>query len=518
MELFNVKVLLPKEEMQKNKEEKNNKEGKNSPDLKHSLVLSIDQKDKIIKFNKECEKILGFNKKEILNKEFFDILIPNKFLKKWKNNVKQIRKNKLKDDFKLPLLCKNNEQLMIIWSIFPVKDTKGIVKDIGFVGKLVPLDDTEKKQPTKHPKIEMEKTDKNIENSDLIKDLIERNLELENKNKQLERELEDLEVKLAENNKIEEPEKKLEPSSGKSEHSFYDLISKKKKGLENQKMIDELEDKRKMLEERENHLLDEKRSINEKINEFSKWREKLELLENELYKREEELKQKEELLNKNIKFDSTELSPPISPKIITTKDVVDNSDFLDKISDSAVVLKRGILKQINDPFVKLLGYRDEEIIEKSIFNFIAPEGFQTVETYYFSRIKGENISTYETIFLTKNNSKIDVEISYRPTTFNGEKAEIAIIKKINKENENIKENKDEITDEITDETIKEDTSENIKENKNEKPKENIKEDTNEKKDENTSENTTDNKNENIKEDTNENTNKNTNEKINENNK
>lgn len=438
MELFNVKVLLPKEEMHKSNQEQKNSESKNSLDLKNSLVFSIDQNDKLIKFNKECEKILGFNKKEILNKQFFNILIPDKYLKKWKNTIKLVRKNKLKDDFKLPLLSKNSEKIMILWSNFPVKDTKGIVKDIGFVGKMVPSKIKENERPTKDSQIEMKKTEKNIDDNNLIKDLVEKNLELENKNKELEKELETLQDKLTQDTKKEEePEVKAEPPSGKFEHSFSKLIGGKKKRIKIEKMTNDLEEKRILLNERENQLVNEKRSINEKINEFCKWREKLELLENELYRREEKLKEKEELLNKDTKVESIDVSSPVSPTVVTTEDIIDNSDFLNKISESAVVLKRGILKQINDPFVKLIGYTNEEIIEKSIFNFIAPEGFQGAETYYFSRIKGENISTYETTFLTKDNSKINVEISYRPTTFNGEKAEIAIIKKLVKEDEKL---------------------------------------------------------------------------------
>ena len=119
--------------------------------------------------------------------------------------------------------------------------------------------------------------------------------------------------------------------------------------------------------------------------------------------------------------------------IFKTEDVIDPAEFFDKITDSAVILKRGILKQINDNFIELIGYNNEEIIEKSIFNFIAPEGFQGVKTYYLNKIKGKNISSYKTIFLTKNNCKIVVEISNTPTIFNGEKAEIAVIKKINNE-------------------------------------------------------------------------------------
>jgi hypothetical protein len=42
-------------------------------------------------------------------------------------------------------------------------------------------------------------------------------------------------------------------------------------------------------------------------------------------------------------------------------------------------------------------------------------------------LKGENVSAYKTVFSTKDNNKISVEISIKQTIYNGEKAEIAII-------------------------------------------------------------------------------------------
>ena len=75
----------------------------------------------------------------------------------------------------------------------------------------------------------------------------------------------------------------------------------------------------------------------------------------------------------------------------------------------------------------------DEIIDKSLFDFIVPEGFIQVEKFYLNRLKGDDISSYETIFLTKNNNKIPVEVNTKPTFFNGEKAEIAIVKQIKKE-------------------------------------------------------------------------------------
>ena len=55
----------------------------------NNLVLSIDQNEKIIKFNNECEKIFGYNKDEILNSNFSDTLIPNRYQKQWKNMGKK---------------------------------------------------------------------------------------------------------------------------------------------------------------------------------------------------------------------------------------------------------------------------------------------------------------------------------------------------------------------------------------------------------------------------------------------
>ncbi|HEY0090679.1 MAG TPA: PAS domain-containing protein, partial [Candidatus Lokiarchaeia archaeon] len=52
------------------------------------LVLSIDQNEKIIKFNEECELIFGYKKDEVLNRPFFDFLIPERYSRSWKNMFK----------------------------------------------------------------------------------------------------------------------------------------------------------------------------------------------------------------------------------------------------------------------------------------------------------------------------------------------------------------------------------------------------------------------------------------------
>jgi len=110
--------------------------------------------------------------------------------------------------------------------------------------------------------------------------------------------------------------------------------------------------------------------------------------------------------------------PPASNEIDET---------IDTIPQSAAIIQRGILKQINSPFIELLGYPLEEIKDKSFFDFIAFEGLPDVEKYYRDRLKGDAISTYTTVLCAKDNAKIPVEITMKQTTYNGEKAELVIV-------------------------------------------------------------------------------------------
>ncbi|MCK4996301.1 MAG: PAS domain S-box protein [Thermoplasmatales archaeon] len=391
----------------------------------NNLVLSIDQNEKIIKFNNECEKFFGYNKDEVLNSNLSDSLIPNRYQKQWKNMIKSIKKDKSMDDFKLPLLTKHGHEIMVSWASFPVKNQNGDVEDIGFVGKFINSWNDAESPIVKKSKINFKKLD--IDDIDKTsKKLVKRNFELEHKNLELQEELKNYKSHKIRINESGKPH--ISPI-GKSIYSISDMVGGKKKREEFERIMKELEDKRILLDERETQLTNEKRSMNERRNEFCTWREKLEFLEDELKKRADELNSKQEELKQAI------LTGPNKPinEIVTTEDIIDYPDFLNHLSESAIVLQRGILRQVNDSFLNLLGYNSGELLDKSIFDFVDPEGFQGVESYYLKRIKGENISTYETIFLTKDNYKITVELSNRPTTFNGDKAEIAVIKELKKE-------------------------------------------------------------------------------------
>jgi PAS domain S-box-containing protein len=181
-------------------------------------------------------------------------------------------------------------------------------------------------------------------------------------------------------------------------------------------------------------LMNERKTFNARVEEFSRWREKLELLESAIEKRRQELMKQEGVLLERVAVTTRE---PISkkPEIVksTVPTISNYHELLDKIPQSAAIVQRGILKQINSSFVSLLGYAMDEVVEKSFFDFIALEGLADVEKYYLDRLKGENVSAYKTVFSTKDNNKISVEISIKQTIYNGEKAEIAIITCLNQQ-------------------------------------------------------------------------------------
>ncbi len=192
--------------------------------------------------------------------------------------------------------------------------------------------------------------------------------------------------------------------------------------------IQECEHRQKDLEAFEAQLLKEKKIFDSRIEEFRQWRDKLEQLEMEIEKRRQELLDQDVVL---VRQDS-----PISPEVITDDskviDVVASESpnfqqILDDIPQSAAIVQRGILKQINTTFAELIGYPVSEIVEKNFFDFIAIDGLAGVEKYYLNRLKGESISSYTTVFSTKENEKVSVEVIIKPTVYHGEKAEIAIM-------------------------------------------------------------------------------------------
>jgi len=380
------------------------------------LVLSIDNKGKIIKLNKKCEKTFGYSDKNILGQSFLDILAPKKYKGQWIEKFNSAKKNRSIDDFKLPISTHNGHELMIYWSSFPVKNKEGEVQNISMVGRfIISWDDS--KNPFLPEWEEINKPLKHVDNFDNNLEKLEiENQFLKDENRYLKK---NLKKYLGHYSKVNSDDSKA--LLGKSIYRISDIFGGKKRKEELEALMHDLDEREEYLNNQEKIIIKDKEKIKQQKINFINWRKNLENLEGDIESRKKWLDNKEESLNvvlgKNEDISSDEID-------------VDNHQVIENISDCAVIIQRGILKQVNNSFVDLIGYSSSDILNKSLFDFIVPEGLDGVEEYYKNRLKGEDISFYETVLLTKENQKINVEISIRPTIYDGDKADIAIVKKI----------------------------------------------------------------------------------------
>lgn len=102
--------------------------------------------------------------------------------------------------------------------------------------------------------------------------------------------------------------------------------------------------------------------------------------------------------------------------------------MLDDFLGSAALMEHGILTKVNRPFVELLGYDTDILLDKSLIDFVAPDGLPGIGGYYLKRLKGKAISTYKTIFLTSDNRKIRVKVTIKPIIYEGKKVDMVLVR------------------------------------------------------------------------------------------
>jgi len=515
--------------MVKPNERLNLRENKNSRSREKVLVMDVDQNGKILRFNKECERILGISKKEVLNRRFFDFLVPEHYFDQWGEIFDYARQHKPLNDVELPVLTQHGQEIMVSWSGFPTDNAAGLFESIGLIGKLVLQKDdvngfsservkkrvtnkvgggnktkkgkdvgrvlykfgnkkvvlkksgrnrskdslvnaktkmpskkakkqknSEKDIQSKKVKVETEKLAEKhkalLKDYDNVKKTMKKleliNAELEKKNKKLEKNLSMIETSLPSKKTRQQKQDKTYDSMVKKNellftrgiHFLFDCIGGSRKKEEFERIMHELDERKSLLDDLESQIVDDRKNLADSRNEFCKWREKLELLEDEIERRRMEIVEQEKMLNERVTFypsgaihhkSNSEVDDEISSDVDSSDiEIIEQHNVLDKTAQCAAIIQRGILKQINDSFAELIGFETDEIMNKSLFDFIAPEGFSGLEKYYLDRLKGCDGYTYGTVFSTKDNGKIPVEVSVKPTTYDGRKAEIAIIKEL----------------------------------------------------------------------------------------
>jgi len=277
-----------------------------------------------------------------------------------------------------------------------------------------------------------------------LNELEKKDQNLEQKKMKLEKKLNHVKTLNASNTKIpiqqksEDANDECAPSSANQKivthriaDFFHDPLGAKRRQDDFNRNLQILDQRKKELDILHEQLTKNRNTLHSKVQDLQAWKEKLEQLEYEIEKRHKILTEQEKrIVDKTAKHPS-EVSPEQLDATDKTSEELKEAyyhEILDKIPQSAAIIQRGILKQVNNSFASLIGYPSEEVVEKSFFDFIAPDGLAEIEKYYLHRLKGDSQrSSYKTMFVTKDNATIAVEVNVKPTTYAGEKAEIAVV-------------------------------------------------------------------------------------------
>jgi PAS domain S-box-containing protein len=407
---------------------------KTSHQREENLVLRLNKFNSIIKYNNECKKTFGFTQEKIINGSFFDNLVPKRYLNHWEKILNSAVQKPHINEFKLPLITKNGHEIMISWVIFPIKNKNGEVCDIDIVGSLISSwDDFDDSEPIKSDnyniqnppiwkevrinKLDNKKDNKSLSKDTQISDILQKYNFLKEENAYLKKYIKKIKNKSSENYNSKKN------IFGKTVYKLSDIIGGKKRIEEFKSIKKELDAREEYLKDLHSLIKEDKKNIINQRKDLVKWREKLELLESDIESRKKWVENKEKTLKKY--YPSNDNKPLNSDENFED---LEPSDLIYKISDCAAIVQRGIFKDVNSSFADLLGYTSNELIDKSLFDFIVSNSFSSMENYYLNKLKGGKTSNINTKFLTSDNDRINVEISTKPVFFNGEKAELFIIK------------------------------------------------------------------------------------------
>ena len=384
--------------------------------IRNKLVIGISKDGEIIQFNKECQIITGYTRGEVLRKKIFDLLIPKHSFQQWEKMF-DLAVTKGVDDFKLPWITRDGKEILISWSSFPLETKEGLIKSICFIGKNLGINTYEKfSYESQGGKLDTEI--KPQESEGVIEGA---NNYFDSSNGVIFTEVE--KPIMSESSESSEISEKLNDLRIK-----YDMINRKIKAIESQtdKPLSNLKDTFMDIDKEGEYklkLAEDRKNLDKRIAEFGKYKEKLIELETEIEKRRNNVIEHEKSLRENILAKNSSLTKDANINLEETPN-------FDEILQSAAIIRRGILKQINRSFAELVGFKTDEILNRDFLDLVAPEGLANIEQYYLNRLKGIGDSTYNTIFSTKNKDKISVRINIKPTYYKGEKAEIATVNKI----------------------------------------------------------------------------------------
>ena len=174
------------------------------------------------------------------------------------------------------------------------------------------------------------------------------------------------------------------------------------------------------------------------MDELERKTERINYLSEEIEQRRKNLIEDEKLFRDHIISSTTEKSKAKSvatnagPNFIekTEETKINQPTMLDDFLGSAAIVKRGALKKVSQPFVELLGFDSNTLLEKNLVDLIVPECLSEFEKNYSNKPNDKLISSYNTVLLTKDNRKIHVEITIKPIIFDKIGVDLLLIRNL----------------------------------------------------------------------------------------
>jgi PAS domain S-box-containing protein len=165
------------------------------------IAVIIDQEGKITFCNNYLLNISGYTKDEMMNKDWFDLMIPDDHSEVKAVFIKGLQNGDIAPRFENPILTKDGKKLDIVWSNTVQRNADGIISGIASIGEdITERKNAEEKIRTMNQELEQRVTERTIELENqsqelinnqkallnLVKDLNDKSEELSKKTEQLQ--------------------------------------------------------------------------------------------------------------------------------------------------------------------------------------------------------------------------------------------------------------------------------------------------------------------------------------------
>ena len=89
-----------------------------------SIILVLSKDYRIIEWNHTAERIFGWKREEVLEKNYLDMFIPDKFRKGIIKDIKKVLKGKPTKDFENPVISRNGKKYHVSWNVSRLVNAK----------------------------------------------------------------------------------------------------------------------------------------------------------------------------------------------------------------------------------------------------------------------------------------------------------------------------------------------------------------------------------------------------------